>query len=61
MQPSGKRGAKKAPVIFTPDGLPLGVQIIGAPWRELNCLRVAAYLERKGIASAPVAKAFVEP
>ena len=43
-----------------PDGLPLGVQIIGAPWRELDCLRVAAYLERKGIASAPVAKGFVE-
>jgi len=47
--------------LHRPDGLPLGVQIIGAPWRELNCLRVAAYLERKGIASAPVAKAFVEP
>ncbi len=26
--------------------LPLGVQIIGAPWREADCLRVAAQLER---------------
>ena len=47
--------------IHRPDGLPLGVQIIGKPWRELDCLRIAAYLERKGIASAPVARAFVEP
>ena len=46
--------------VHRPDELPLGVQIIGAPWRELNCLRVAAFLERKGIASAPVARAFVE-
>jgi 1-carboxybiuret hydrolase len=28
--------------------LPLGVQIIGAPWREADCLRVAAQLERAG-------------
>ena len=29
--------------------LPLGVQIIGAPWREADCLRVAAQLERDGV------------
>lgn len=34
--------------------LPLGVQIIAAPYNEALVLRVAAYLEAKGIASAPV-------
>jgi amidase/aspartyl-tRNA(Asn)/glutamyl-tRNA(Gln) amidotransferase subunit A len=36
--------------------LPIGVQIIAAPWREDRCLRVAAALEGMGICSAPVAK-----
>ncbi|MDR3408745.1 MAG: AtzE family amidohydrolase [Methylovirgula sp.] len=35
--------------------LPIGVQVIGAPWREDLVLRVAHDLERKGIARAPVA------
>ena len=35
--------------------LPLGVQIIAAPWREDLCLRVARHLEAQGVASAPVA------
>ncbi|MGZ3160068.1 MAG: amidase family protein, partial [Burkholderiaceae bacterium] len=35
--------------------LPLGVQIIAAPWREDLALRAAAYLEKSGIAQAPVA------
>ena len=35
--------------------LPLGVQVVAAPWREDMALRVAAELERLGIASAPVA------
>ena len=35
--------------------LPIGVQIIAAPWREDLCLRVAAALEAQGICSAPVA------
>jgi amidase/aspartyl-tRNA(Asn)/glutamyl-tRNA(Gln) amidotransferase subunit A len=35
--------------------LPIGVQIIGAPWREDLCLRVAAELEAQGLCSAPVA------
>lgn len=37
--------------------LPLGVQVIAAPWREDLCLRVAARLESLGVATAPVAGA----
>ncbi len=40
------------------DGLPVGVQIIGAPWREDHCIRVAAALQASGIAQAPVAAGF---
>jgi aspartyl-tRNA(Asn)/glutamyl-tRNA(Gln) amidotransferase subunit A len=35
--------------------LPIGVQVIAAPWREDLALRVAATLEQAGVASAPVA------
>lgn len=35
--------------------LPLGVQLIAAPWREDQCLRVARALEAAGVAQAPVA------
>jgi len=38
-----------------PHGLPVGVQVIAAPWREDRVLRVAAALERGGVAVAPVA------
>ena len=40
------------------DGLPLGVQVVAAPWREDVALRVARELERAGIGAAPVAAAF---
>jgi aspartyl-tRNA(Asn)/glutamyl-tRNA(Gln) amidotransferase subunit A len=33
--------------------LPVGVQLIGAPWREGLCLAAARTLEQAGIASAP--------
>jgi 1-carboxybiuret hydrolase len=36
--------------------LPIGVQIIAAPWREDIALRVSAWLENAGAVSAPVAK-----
>ena len=36
--------------------LPIGVQLIAAPWREDLCLRVAAALETQGICSAPIAE-----
>ncbi|MGE0310270.1 MAG: AtzE family amidohydrolase [Lautropia sp.] len=35
--------------------LPLGVQLIAAPWREDACLRVAHALEATGLTRAPVA------
>ena len=37
-------------------GLPIGVQVIAAPWREDLCLRVARALEALGVAHAPVAR-----
>jgi aspartyl-tRNA(Asn)/glutamyl-tRNA(Gln) amidotransferase subunit A len=40
-----------APCGRTAEGLPIGVQIIAAPWREEAALAVAAALERSGIAS----------
>ena len=36
------------PTIDDETGLPIGVQIIAAPWREDLCLRVACYLEKQG-------------
>jgi aspartyl-tRNA(Asn)/glutamyl-tRNA(Gln) amidotransferase subunit A len=41
--------------VWLDDGLPLGVQIIAAPWREDVALRIARALEREGVARAPVA------
>jgi AtzE family amidohydrolase len=35
--------------------LPIGVQVIAAPWREDHALRVAAQLEAMGLASSPIA------
>jgi aspartyl-tRNA(Asn)/glutamyl-tRNA(Gln) amidotransferase subunit A len=37
-----------------PGGLPIGVQIIAAPWREDLCLCVAAALEAAGLARAEI-------
>ncbi len=50
------------PVVSAPlwpdgaNGLPLGIQVIAAPWREDLALRVARALESSGVASAPVAE-----
>jgi AtzE family amidohydrolase len=41
--------------IWNGSPLPIGVQVIAAPWREDRVLRVAAALERAGVASAPIA------
>jgi aspartyl-tRNA(Asn)/glutamyl-tRNA(Gln) amidotransferase subunit A len=51
------------PVVTVPvwtDGerLPLGVQIIAAPWREDVALRIAHELEAQGVCAAPVAAGF---
>ncbi len=37
--------------------LPIGVQIVAAPWREDLALRVARTLEREGVATAPIGRA----
>jgi AtzE family amidohydrolase len=42
--------------LHRPGRLPIGVQIIAAPWQEAKALRIAAALETAGVASAPVAK-----
>jgi amidase/aspartyl-tRNA(Asn)/glutamyl-tRNA(Gln) amidotransferase subunit A len=34
--------------------LPVGVQVIAAPWREDQVLRVAAALQAGGVAQAPL-------
>jgi len=41
--------------IFEPGTLPLGIQIIAAPYREAAALRVAHELEARGVAAAPIA------
>ena len=56
-QPISCIGLPVAAVPVWPDGegLPIGVQIIAAPWREDIVLRIAHALERNGTACAPVA------
>ena len=47
------------PVVAVPvplEPMPIGVQIIAAPWREDIALRVAHALERAGVVSAPAPK-----
>lgn len=44
------------PVWLEDSKLPIGVQIIAAPWREDIALRVAAWLEEHGHVSAPAAR-----
>jgi aspartyl-tRNA(Asn)/glutamyl-tRNA(Gln) amidotransferase subunit A len=49
------------PVVAVPvplEPMPIGVQIIAAPWREDIALRVAYALQRRGIALAPQPKDF---
>ncbi|OYU92387.1 MAG: Asp-tRNA(Asn)/Glu-tRNA(Gln) amidotransferase GatCAB subunit A [Bradyrhizobiaceae bacterium PARB1] len=49
------------PVVAVPvplDPMPIGVQIIAAPWREDIALRVAYHLQQSGVAIAPRAKGF---
>ena len=45
------------PVWTTGVALPIGVQVIAAPWREDLVLRVARALEREGVVSAPIGAA----
>ncbi|MGE3303077.1 MAG: AtzE family amidohydrolase [Hyphomonadaceae bacterium] len=43
-----------APIV-RPGALPIGVQIVAAPWNERAAFQAAAILERAGLAAAPVA------
>jgi Asp-tRNA(Asn)/Glu-tRNA(Gln) amidotransferase A subunit family amidase len=47
-----------APVQNAAGALPVGVQLIAAPWAEAKLFRAAAQLERLGICAAPVAPKF---
>jgi AtzE family amidohydrolase len=40
--------------LVAPGALPLGVQLVAAPWRESALFRVAAHLERAGVVAAPL-------
>jgi aspartyl-tRNA(Asn)/glutamyl-tRNA(Gln) amidotransferase subunit A len=48
------------PIALEGGRLPLGLQVIAAPWREDFALRVARQLEKTGLAKAPVARGFAE-
>ena len=48
------------PVWLPGEILPLGVQIVAAPWREDIALRIAHQLEQNGAAAAPVAGQFAD-
>jgi aspartyl-tRNA(Asn)/glutamyl-tRNA(Gln) amidotransferase subunit A len=50
--------AVTVPVWLPNEALPMGVQIVCAPWREDIALRIAHQLEQAGAVAAPVAKAF---
>lgn len=54
-QPISCIGLPVAAVPITGPGLPLGVQLIAAPWREDLCLRAALQLERVGVARCVIA------
>ncbi|MEO8758632.1 MAG: AtzE family amidohydrolase [Devosia sp.] len=61
-QPFSFIGLPVAAVPIALDGqtMPLGLQVIAAPWREDFALRVARQLETSGLARAPVARGFAE-
>jgi AtzE family amidohydrolase len=40
----------------TPGGMPIGVQLIAAPWAEHKLFRVAAALEKLGVCAAPAVR-----
>ena len=45
--------------VLLPGSLPVGVQLIAAPWREEALFRVAARLESIGVTTAPLAAASI--
>jgi aspartyl-tRNA(Asn)/glutamyl-tRNA(Gln) amidotransferase subunit A len=57
-QPISFIGLPVAAVPIPLEPMPIGVQIIAAPWREDVALRVAFALERSGVAAAPRPRGF---
>ncbi len=53
-QPISCVGLPVAAVPFFTDAMPIGVQLIAAPWREDHCLRAAYVLEQAGVAVSHV-------
>jgi AtzE family amidohydrolase len=53
-QPISFVGLPVVAVPITGTGMPVGVQLIAAPWREDRCFAAAASLERMGIAQARI-------
>lgn len=54
-QPLSFIGLPVASVPIAGFDMPIGVQVIGRPWEEASVIAVAAQLERRGVAAAPVA------
>jgi aspartyl-tRNA(Asn)/glutamyl-tRNA(Gln) amidotransferase subunit A len=48
------------PVWIGDNALPIGVQIVAAPWREDIAMRIARQLEKVEAVSAPVARGFAD-
>jgi amidase len=42
-----------APAGFTPEGLPVGVQIVGPQYGDLTCIALARMLEREYLGFTP--------
>jgi amidase/aspartyl-tRNA(Asn)/glutamyl-tRNA(Gln) amidotransferase subunit A len=57
-QPVSCAGLPVAAAPIRRDGLPIAIQVIAAPWREADALRVARALEQLGVAAAPVPAPF---
>lgn len=54
-QPLSFIGLPVAAVPIAGFDMPIGIQVIGRPWEEASVIAVAAELERRGVAAAPVA------
>jgi aspartyl-tRNA(Asn)/glutamyl-tRNA(Gln) amidotransferase subunit A len=55
-QPISFIGLPVAAVPIAGSGMPLGVQLIAAPWREDLCFAAAAWLEQMGVAQARITR-----
>ena len=53
--------AATVPVGVTAEGLPVGLQLVGARGRDADVLRLAAHLENQGIAACPEPRVWLDP